>query len=261
MPSPAFYQQIGHNIQETKFPQAIIGDIEQSQNSEKLTFLKAIRMSDVHAKPIAWLWEPLLALQTFNLLEREEGIGKTFLVCALACAVGRGKGLPFVSEGKHIEPSNVLLISAEDSLSYVLKPRLEAMNAPCDKIIAIDEPFTFDEKGLLQLSAVLAEYNPRLVVIDPLFSYTGRINLDRDNDIRSITDKLKRLAEKHNCCIIGTRHIGKSKGLGDARNAGLNGVAWRASARSALLIGKHLENKKKHYAKPKTILPPSSRNQ
>jgi hypothetical protein len=215
-----------------------------SNREEEFIPLRAVRMSDVKAEDVTWLWYPFLALQTFNLLEGEEGVGKTFLVCALACAVGLGKGLPGIATGEHIEASNVLLVSAEDSLSHVLKPRLEAMDAPCDKIIAIDEPFTFDEKGLIQLSAVLAQYDPRLVVIDPLFSYTGRINLDRDNDIRAITDKLKRLAEKHNCCIVGIRHIGKSKGLGDARNAGLNGVGWRASARSALLIGKHPENEK-----------------
>jgi rubrerythrin len=211
---------------------------------EEFVPLQAIRMSDVQAEDVSWLWEPFLALQTFNLLEGEEGVGKTFLVCAIACAIASGKGLPLVTEGKHIESSNVLLISAEDSLSHVLKPRLEAMRAPCDKIIAIDQAFTFDAKGLIQLSAVLDEYGPRLVVVDPLFSYTGRINLDRDNDIRAITDQLKRLAEKHNCCIVGIRHIGKSKGLGDSRNAGLNGVGWRASARSALLIGKDPENER-----------------
>ncbi len=206
--------------------------------------LQAIRMSDVQAEDVSWLWDPFLALQTFNLLEGEEGVGKTFLVCAIACAIASGKGLPLVTGGKHIEASNVLLISAEDSLPHVLKPRLEAMSAPCDKIIAIDQAFTFDAKGLIQLSAVLDEYDPRLVVVDPLFSYTGRINLDRDNDIRAVTDQLKRLAEKHNCCIVGIRHIGKSKGMGDSRNAGLNGVGWRASARSALLIGKDPENER-----------------
>jgi len=206
--------------------------------------LQAIRMSDVQAEDVSWLWDPFLALQTFNLLEGEEGVGKTFLVCAIACAIASGKGLPLVTGGKHIEASNVLLISAEDSLPHVLKPRLEAMSAPCDKIIAIDQAFTFDANGLIQLSAVLDEYDPRLVVVDPLFSYTGRINLDRDNDIRAVTDQLKRLAEKHNCCIVGIRHIGKSKGMGDSRNAGLNGVGWRASARSALLIGKDPENER-----------------
>ncbi len=214
----------------------------EKASESKLKPLQTIRLSDVKSEPVSWLWETFLALGTFNLLEGEEGIGKTFLTCALACAVASGKGLPLVSQDNHIEPSNVLLISAEDSLSHVLKPRLEAMNAPCDKIIAIEEGFTLDRDGIFRLSLALAEHKPKLVIIDPLFSYTGRISLDRDNEIRSITDELKRLAEKYDCSIVGIRHIGKSKGFGDARNAGLNGVGWRASARSVLLIGKNPEN-------------------
>jgi len=205
--------------------------------------LRAVRLSEVKSEPINWLWQPLLAIGTFNLLEGEEGIGKTFLTCALSCAVASGKGLPNITENhQQIEPSNVLIISAEDSVSYTLKPRLEMMSAPCERIIAIDEPFTLNHDGILRLSMCLAEYEPKLVIIDPLFSFTGKINLNNDNEIRSITDELKRLAEKYQCVILGIRHIGKSKGFGDARTAGLNGIGWRASARSVLLIGKNPEN-------------------
>lgn len=216
---------------------------ENFENSKsEVKPLRAVRLSEVKSEPINWLWQPLLAVGTFNLLEGEEGIGKTFLTCALACAVASGKGLPVITESQQIEPSNILMISAEDSISYTLKPRLEMMNAPCERIIAIDEPFTLNRDGILRLGMCLAEYEPKLVIIDPLFSFTGKINLNNDNEIRSITDELKRLAERFQCVILGIRHIGKSKGFGDARNAGLNGIGWRASARSVLLIGKNPEN-------------------
>lgn len=219
-------------------------NIPTSNGSNKIKPLRAIRFSDVETKTPEWLWHPFLALGTFNILEGEEGIGKTFLVCALATAIASGRGLPLVPFGEHIEPSNVVLISAEDSFSFVLKSRLESMHAPCERIIGVDEPFTLDAVGIFRLSMLLAEYQPKLTVIDPIFSYTGKINLDRDNDIRSVTDELKRLAEKHRCAIVGIRHIGKSKGMGDARNAGLNGIGWRASARSVLLIGKDPNNER-----------------
>jgi putative DNA primase/helicase len=50
------------------------------------------------------------------------------------------------------------------------------------------------------------------------------------------------LSEQFNHSCAGVRHIGKSRGNGEARNAGLGGVAWRASARSNLLIGKNPED-------------------
>lgn len=130
------------------------------------------------------------------------------------------------------------MMSAEDSLSFVIKPRLEAVKAPCERIIAIDEHFSLDADGILRLEFELAEHAPKLVIIDPLFSYAGKINLNNDNEIRSITGELTRLAEKYECAIVGVRHIGKSKGMGDPRNAGLNGIGWRASARVVLLVGK-----------------------
>jgi RecA-family ATPase len=194
MISQAVWKQMEENRQPIDFVEAIKNEAEtflnenSSQEYERTNLkpLRAVRFSDIEAKKVDWLWLPFLALGTFNLMEDEEGLGKTFLALALLCAVAAGKGLPGVAESEHIEASNVLIISAEDSVSYVLKPRLESMNANCERIIAIEEPFTLDDEGIFRLKMVLAEYEPKLVIIDPLFSYTGRVNLDRDSDIRSI---------------------------------------------------------------------------
>ncbi|MEZ5427295.1 MAG: AAA family ATPase [Pyrinomonadaceae bacterium] len=235
--SSAFEKAIAENS-----PQLNGSESGGESPQKNLKPLRATRFSEIEAKLVKWLWPPFIALGTFNLFEGEEGIGKTFVSCAIACGVAAGKGLPLVPKEEHIEPSNVVLISAEDSLSYVLKPRLESMDAPCERIIGCEEPFALNPEGIVRLKMLLAEFEPKLIIIDPLFSYTGRINLDRDSEIRSVTDELKRLAETFECSILGIRHIGKSKGFGDARNAGLNGIGWRASARSVLLVGKNPEN-------------------
>jgi hypothetical protein len=151
-------------------------------------------------------------------------------------------------------------MSAEESLSFVVKPRLQAVDAPCERFIAIDEPFTLDTDGIIRLSMAIAEHEPKLVIIDPLFSYTGKVRLNDDNEIRSITDPLTRLAEKFDCAIVGIRHINKSKGFGDARNAGLNGVGWRAAARSALLVGIDKETGETAIVQTKTNVAEKSKN-
>ncbi len=205
----------------------------------KLAPLRTVKLSEVEKKSVKWLWKPFIAQGAFTIIEGEEGIGKSWLLCAIACAVAQGYGLP---NSFTEEPANVLLLSAEDSLSFTLKPRLEAMNAPCERIIAVDELFTLDADGIFRLELAIAEHAPRLVIIDPLFAYTSKTHLDKDNEIRSVTSELTRLAEKYETAIDGVRHIGKSKGLGDPRAAGLNGIGWRASARSVLLIGKDPDN-------------------
>jgi hypothetical protein len=93
-----------------------------------------------------------------------------------------------------------------------------------------------------------------------LFSYTGKVRLNDDNEIRSVTDPLTRLAEKFDCAIVGIRHINKSRGFGDARNAGLNGVGWRAAARSALLVGIDKESGETAIVQTKTNLAEKSKN-
>ncbi len=204
-------------------------------NKKPLKRLRTVKMSDVETKPVKWLWQDYIPLGAFTILEGEEELGKTWILCTVAGATAQGFGLP---NNPTSEPAMVLMMSAEDSLSFVIKPRLDAVKAPCERIIAIDEHFTLDADGILRLDFELAEHAPKLVIIDPLFSYTGKIKLNDDNDIRSITDELTRLAEKYECAIVGVRHIGKSKGMGDPRNAGLNGIGWRASARVVLLVGK-----------------------
>ncbi len=191
----------------------------ENEIPENLNKLKLTKMSELIAKAINWLWKPFIALGTFTILSGEEGIGKTFLTLAIATAIANGNKLPFSDVA--IEPSKVLFFSAEDSLSFTLKPRLDAMEANSENIFASSEPFTLDENGFELLRTAIAETEAKLVIIDPLFSYVGSKDINRDNEIRSIVNKIIEIAERYDCAILGIRHIGKSKGFGDARNAGL----------------------------------------
>jgi hypothetical protein len=207
--------------------------------------LKVVRLSEVKALKVRWLWPGMIPKGFFTLAEGPEGVGKTFAMLKLAQITASGGVFPGGSDADRAQPGNVLLLSAEDSAAYLLKPRLEAMGAPCERIFALDEPFTLDERGFGRLTSLFEEQSFDFVLFDPLFSFTGLINLNNDSEIRRVTDRLNRLAERYDTAIVGIRHIGKSKGQGDPRNAGLNGVGWRAGARSSLLIGHDPDDKSK----------------
>ncbi|MGI8493819.1 MAG: AAA family ATPase [Pyrinomonadaceae bacterium] len=221
--------------------------------------LKVVCLSDVVAEEIVWLWKPYIPVGAFTIVEGIEGLGKSWIGCCLACAVADGKSLPF-DDSEPMEPGNVLMLSAEDSLSHTVKPRLVSMNANLKRIFALDDLFSFsDLKDLIKFEAVVAEYQPKLVIIDPIFSYTGGKNLNQESDSRPIAAKIIEIAKKFDCAIIGVRHIGKAKGNGDARAAGLGSIAWRASARSVLLVGKDEETGEKAICQTKNNLAEESK--
>lgn len=216
--------------------------------------LKVVYMADVETKEIEWLWNPFIPLGEFTLMDGMEGIGKSWIACALACAVADGVRLPF-SETAPLPPSKVLMLSAEDSLSHTVKPRLLSMNANLGRILAINSVFSLSHANdVILFESVIAEHQPKLVIVDPLFSYTGGKNLNQESDSRPIAQKLISIAQKFNCAIIGIRHIGKAKGNGEARAAGLGSISWRASARSGLLVGRDEETGETALCQTKTNL-------
>ena len=198
--------------------------------------LRVVRMSEVEPEQVEWLWHPYIPLGKLTMLYGEEGIGKSWLLCALARRISRGEALPFSTE---VVSGNVLLLSgSEDGLADTIRPRLDSVGADCSRVFAVNEPFTFDQPGLIRLAGLIAELQPLLVVIDPLFDYVAaRTDINRDNESRAATRPLREIAERHSCAIVAVRHIGKSKGNGEARAAGLGGIGFRAAGRSGLLVG------------------------
>lgn len=200
-------------------------------------------MIDVEPETISWLWHPYIARGKFTIIEGDPGIGKSWLTCALACAVSRGHQLPGVGP---LTSGCVLMLSAEDGLGDTLRPRLDAVGADVSRVFALNETLAFDVKGLLKLETAIIEYSPALVIIDPLFAFTGgKVDIHRANESRAISAPLAAIAERHSCAMIAVRHLGKSRGGGHALNAGIGSIDFTAAARSVLLVGRDPDNEGK----------------
>jgi len=205
--------------------------------------LKVVRMADVEPETVAWLWHPYIARGKLTILEGDPGLGKSWLTCALACAVSHGRGLP---NAEPFTPGNVLMLSAEDGLGDTLRPRLDAVGADVSRVFALDEPLTFDSGGLLKLEASIIEHAPLLVIIDPLFAFTGgKVDIHRANECRAISAPLAAIAERQGCALVAIRHLSKSRGGGHALNAGIGSIDFAAAARSVLLVGRDPDDEMK----------------
>ena len=204
--------------------------------SKEDSALRVVRMADVEPETVRWLRHPYIPFGKFTLLEGDPGLGKSWVTCALAASVSLGRGLPGTDLFKS---GNVLMLSAEDGLGDTLRPRLDAVGADVSRVFALDEPLTFDEAGLIRLEAVIIEFSPLLVIIDPLFAFTGgKMDINKANQCRAISAPLAAIAERRGCALVAVRHLGKSRGGGNALNAGIGSIDFAAAARSVLLVGK-----------------------
>src|SRR5687768_12270788 len=165
-----------------------------------------LSVADVQPTEVEWLWNPYIPLGKLTLFDGDPAVGKSWASCALAASVTRGEGLPGMRE---TEPRNVLLLSAEDSLSDTIRPRLEGLRADLDRVKFHSE-LTLDENGLAKLEAKVAQLKPALIILDPLFAFVGgKKDIYRDNDARTVTTPLARLAEAYSCAIVAVRHLTK----------------------------------------------------
>ena len=198
--------------------------------------LKIINMADIQSQEIEWLWYPFIPYGKLTIIQGDPGDGKTTLVLNLAAKLSKGIGLD--EDMQVSEPMNIIYQTAEDGLADTVKPRLEAADADCEKIMVIDE----SEKSLSmvdeRLEQAIIQTNARLLILDPIQAYLGGgMDMNRANEARDMTKKLGLLAEKYKCAIILIGHMNKAAG-NKAAYRGMGSIDFFAVARSVLLVGR-----------------------
>jgi len=197
--------------------------------------LKLIRMNEVEATEINWLWYPYIPFGKITVIQGDPGDGKTTVVLAIAAAVTTGAALP--ESGKIIEPMSVIFQTAEDGLGDTVKPRLVQSGADCGRVIVIDE----SEKELslsdLRIERAITETDAKLFILDPLQAYLGAdVDMHRANEIRPILKRIGAIAEKTGCAIVVVGHL--NKGTSKSQYRGLGSIDIQAAARSVLTVGR-----------------------
>jgi len=209
-----------------------------------------VSMETVQRTPVVWLWWPYIALGKLCMFDGDPGIGKSLLMTQLAANLSRGNPLPdqegrptFATGGTHV----TVMLSTEDGLADTLAPRLDAAGADSSKIKVLtgwvdadgeEHVFTFQHMPMLERT--LQQYQPRLVIIDPIQAYLGSgVDMHRANETRPLLEALRRLAEQYQCAIVCIRHPAKSSQGGKALHRGLGSVDFIGAARTGLFVEQH----------------------
>jgi hypothetical protein len=202
-----------------------------------------VRLADVAARPVDWLWEPFIPLGMLSMISGDPGAGKSFIALAVAADLTRGK----LRDGRIVEPASVLYLSVENPIAETVRPRFDALGGDPALFFALRGTlFAKDgeeQRGAITLAdirildAAIRQTHARLVVVDPIQSYFGAmVDLHRSNETRPILDGLSKLAEQNGCAILLLRHLSKTSG-GKAIHRGLGSIDLSAAARSEMLVG------------------------
>jgi len=208
-------------------------------------------LANVESLPIDWFWYNRIPLGMLTLVLGDGGLGKSFLTLYLAAKVSNGGTWP---DGDGI-PNNsaplgsVVILSAEDDLAHVIRPRLDSLSADLSRIKALEGVRIKDEDGrecqeyfslqhdipALQ-KAVRSCKDCKLVIIDPLSAYLGgKIDSHKDSDVRSVLAPLVELAEENQIAIIGIMHLNKNTNSKVVYRA-MGSIAFTAAARTVWLV-------------------------
>jgi putative DNA primase/helicase len=206
-------------------------------------------MADVEPEKIEWLWPGRIAIGKQTLIGGEPGLGKSQITAALAATVTTGGAWP-CEEGR-APLGSVIILSAEDDASDTIRPRLDAAGADVRSVYIVTAVRqghgrgrrTFNLQADLQLleQTILQIGNVRLVIIDPVSSYLGKIDSHKNAEVRGTLEPLGVMASRLRVAVVSITHFSKGAGQ-SAVNSFIGSIAFVAAARAAFIVTRDPDN-------------------
>jgi hypothetical protein len=188
-----------------------------------------VRASRVKAVRLRWLWAGRIPLGTGGLLIGYEGLGKSMLTVDITACLTRGT-LPGEFLGT---PVDVVYVTAEDSYSSTVVPRLMAAGADLDRVhfVPMDASLSLP-RDLVRLSAEMRAVGARLLVLDPFTVHIGSEQMDshKDRDVRSALAPVVAAMDELGATCVGIVHWNKSQGSNPLDRIG-GARGWSAASR------------------------------
>ena len=188
--------------------------------------LNVQKASDIKPENIDWLWDNRIAFGKLTLFLGHPGVGKGLATMDITARVTTAQ--PFPDCPNPNPPMDVVIFSSEVAASDTLVPRLMAVKANLTRIGIVET--TTGEDGVKQftldtdLPALRAEFvnnpNLKLVIIDPLLNHLGKLNGNKEQDVRSALTPLGDLAREFKAAIIIVSHPNKRTDVEAIASAG-----------------------------------------
>ncbi len=190
--------------------------------SQDVWELTTITADKIEPRAWEWLWEERVPLGCLTVFFGMGGTGKS--TAAIDLAHRGSKGLPSPDRARSLPAFETLLFVCEDDVARTTVPRLMAAgDVGADlPLIHVERPqetiagnaqqrrFAFD-RDLAALERKLESLpNVRLVIVDPISSYLGAKNQNKNEDVRPLLLDLQALAERARVSVIAIMHFNKN---------------------------------------------------
>jgi hypothetical protein len=192
-----------------------------------------VRMSDVRARPVSWLWPEIVPMARLTLLSGEPGIGKSVVALDMAARVTRGRLWP---ASQHNAPhGNVVLLSPRDHAEETVRSRLEAAGANAEKVVHLHGPDGSDERRPFSFPADLPALEQavrdiggvRVIIVDPLSACVG--GSTRSAAYRNALTGLADLAARTGAAVVAIVQFSGKPGTAAFRRSRSNADALTAA--------------------------------
>jgi len=200
-----------------------------------------VTLCDVSPTPVNWLWPGHLAIGKLTLLGGDPDLGKSMICIDAAARQSRGINWP---RGPRAMVGATIFICSEDGIADTVRPRAEAAGADLTMLHVFESTMVRDGKrktfnlqdDLDMLGAAIDRVgNARLVCIDAITSYMGKIDSHRTTDVRAVLEPIASFAEAHKVAILGVTHPPKAA-QGNALRAFAGSFAFVAAPRLTFFV-------------------------
>ncbi len=198
----------------------------------------SVVLADVQDAPVEFLWPGYVALKATGLVQGEPEQGKSQMTLLIAARVTTGDAMPDGTRGVTFgHPANVVLLTTEDT-KELIKARMQVLGADLSRVrvITAEEATVLLPGGRFNLEALIADWSPALLVIDPLDAFLDAgINMDVATHMRRVITPLTQMAARWRMAVILVVHKAKkfSKNL---LTQSIGSVAIGGGARFALNV-------------------------
>jgi putative DNA primase/helicase len=207
--------------------------------------------SKIEPKSPEWLWKDRIPCRALTIHAGDPGVGKSMGAIDLAARVSRGSPWP---DGSGNAPlGDVIILSSEDDHEMTIRPRLDAAGADVAHVHRLcastrskdgkrmERTFNLEE-DVKQLRLLLYDVpDTKLIIVDPISSYLGKINDSKELEVRQALGPLIALAAENGIPVVGIKHFNKDSEKAAIYRPG-GSIGYVAVARAASIFVKDPKN-------------------